>query len=168
METEYRYIDIEAVENGTGKFSIEQSIIGKNLPSRARRLAKTGSTIISTVRPNLKGFAYVEKEIENGIFSTGFAILNSKNTDVLLDKMVFYTFMYSKNMMQQMEHAMPKGQYPSINKTDIENFMFTVMPIETQQSIVAQISEYEDKIREAEQVIASTAEKKKGILEKYL
>lgn len=164
----YIYIDIDAVESGTGKFSLDKRILSQNLPSRARRLAKANSTLISTVRPNLKSFAYIENEIENSIFSTGFAILNSKNTDILLDKMIYFTFMYSKNIMQQMEEAMPKGQYPSINKTDIENFTLLLPPLAAQTQIIDQIQALETKIKDAQAVMDKTAEHKKAVLDSYL
>ena len=165
---EFIYIDIDAVENGTGLFSLEKRILGSNAPLRARRIAKSGSTVISTVRPNLKGFIYIEKEIEYSIFSTGFAILQSKNEQILLNKMLYYIFMFSENMMQQMIAAMPKGQYPSINKDDIENFMLSVPPLEEQERIVQEIENYEAAITVAKSVLSACADKKKMILEKWL
>lgn len=164
----YIYVDIDAVENGTGKFSLDKRILSQDLPSRAKRLAKPGSTLISTVRPNLKGFAYIENEIENSIFSTGFAILKSKDEKVLLNPMIYYLFMYSKDLMEQIEKAMPKGQYPSINRTDIENFVLPVLDITEQQKIVTQIQFLENKIKQAEKIMSESGDKKKAILEKYL
>ena len=165
---EFIYIDIDAVENGTGLFSLEKRILGSNAPLRARRIAKSGSTVISTVRPNLKGFIYIEKEIKYSIFSTGFAILQSKNEQILLNKMIYYIFMFSENMMQQMIAAMPKGQYPSINKDDIENFMLPVPSLAEQQRIVQEIENYEAAITTAKLVQSACADKKKKILEKWL
>ena len=165
---EFIYIDIDAVENGTGLFSLEKRILGSNAPLRARRIAKSGSTVISTVRPNLKGFIYIEKETKYSIFSTGFAILQSKNEQILLNKMIYYIFMFSENMMQQMIAAMPKGQYPSINKDDIENFMLPVPSLAEQQRIVQEIENYEAAITTAKLVQSACADKKKKILEKWL
>ncbi|MGM9759493.1 MAG: N-6 DNA methylase, partial [Parabacteroides sp.] len=48
-EKEYTYVDIDSVENQTGIIRFDKTIVGKNAPSRARRLAKDGSTLISTV-----------------------------------------------------------------------------------------------------------------------
>ncbi|WP_274584738.1 N-6 DNA methylase [Neisseria leonii] len=162
------YIDIEAVENGTGKYSLEQVILGKNAPSRAKRFASKGSTLISTVRPNLKGFAYIDKDIPNSVFSTGFAVLKSKNEAILLNLMIYYLFMYSDNLMSQMMMAMPKGQYPSINKDDIENFVLPIPSIKKQTEILAQIAEYEAQIAACEQKMQSLPAQKQAILAKYL
>ena len=144
-------------------------ITAKNAPSRARRLAKSGSTIISTVRPNLKGFSFIEHEIENAIFSTGFAILESKDESRLLNKWIFNLFMYSDDLMEQMKTAMPKGQYPSINKTDIESFQIPIPNnMETQKSIVAEISGYEAEIAACEAKIQGLPAQKQAVLAKYL
>lgn len=167
-EKEYIYVDIESIKNGEGVFSTENKIIGGNAPSRARRIAKANSTIISTVRPNLKGFAFIENEIKDSVFSTGFAILKSKNTEKLLDKMIYLMFMYSEHLMKQMTGAMPKGQYPSINKSDIEAFTIPVPSLLEQQRIVAQITTYEKKINNARSVMVSIAAKKSAVLEKWL
>lgn len=163
---EYIYIDIDAVENGTGRINTNKKIIGINAPSRARRYARANSTIISTVRPNLKGFAFIEQEFEKSVYSTGFAILNSKDSSVIKDKLIYAQFMYSDALMQQMLVAMPKGQYPSINKTDIESFEI-IIP-DNQQQTIEVIASYEKEIEVARTIIESVPTRKQAILDKYL
>lgn len=166
-DKEFTYVDIDAVRNGEGTFVTDKKILGSNAPSRARRLARSNSTLVSTVRPNLKGFAYVEKEIKDAVYSTGFAVLKSKDTEVLLDKMIYYMFMYSKDLMEQMIAAMPKGSYPSINKDDIENFTIPVLSIDDQKKIVAVVSSYESEISKAKLIMDSAPTRKQAILRKY-
>ena len=163
----FTYVDIDAVRNGEGTFVTDKKILGSNAPSRARRLARSNSTLVSTVRPNLKGFAYVENEIKDAVYSTGFAVLKSKDTEVLLDKMIYYMFMYSNDLMEQMIAAMPKGSYPSINKDDIENFIIPIPPIDEQKKIVAEVVNYEAKIAKAKVVMESVPARKQAILRKY-
>lgn len=167
-EKVFTYIDIESVRNGEGTFSTENKILGKNAPSRARRLVKSDTTIISTVRPNLKGFAFIEEEIRDSVFSTGFAVIKSKNTDLLLDKMIFNLFMYSSDLMNQMITAMPKGQYPSINKGNIDNFTIPILPLSEQERIVKEISAIEEEINLCKKQIQDAPLKKQAILDKYL
>lgn len=167
-QKEFVYIDIDSVENGEGRFRTDKKIIGATAPSRARRYAKSDSVLISTVRPNLKGFAYIENEIKEAVYSTGFAILKSLDASMLLNKLLYEYFMYSDNLMRQMIEAMPKGQYPSINKADIEALTIPVPPLAEQQKIVAQISAQEEKIAEAKRVMAECPEKKQAILDKWL
>lgn len=167
-EKEYTYVDIDAVENETGIISFDKKITGKNAPSRARRLAKEESTLISTVRPNLRGFAYIDSERSDTIYSTGFAIIRSKDTKKLLNKIIYLCFMYNQDLMAQMINAMPKGSYPSINQSDINNLILLVPTPTVQKEIIKEVSTCEVKIAAAKAIINSGAERKQAILDKYL
>lgn len=162
------YVDIDSVEKGTGVVDYSNEIQGNSVPSRARRLAKNHSTIISTVRPYLKGFAYIEDQPENVIFSTGFAILKSKNTEVLLDKVIYYYFMYSENLMKQMEAAMPKAAYPSINKSDIDNFKIALPDIKQQKELIESLDKLKYDIQKNKATVDESTEKKHAIIQSYL
>lgn len=167
-QKEFIYIDIESVKNGEGTFETDKKIIGALAPSRARRYAKSDSVLISTVRPNLKGFAYIENEIKGAVYSTGFAILKTLDSSNFLNKLLYEYFMYSDDLMRQMTEAMPKGQYPSINKTDIEAFKIPVPPLAEQQKIVAQITALEEKITQAKRIMSGCPHKKQTVLDKWL
>ena len=167
-DKEYTYVDIDAVENETGAIRFDKKIVGKNAPSRARRLAKDESTLISTVRPNLHGFAYLETERPNTIYSTGFAIIRSKSTEKLLNKMIYLCFRYSQDLMAQMINAMPKGAYPSINQSDINELILSVPTVDVQKEIIKNVYNCEAKIAEAKAVIDGSAGRKQAILDKYL
>ena len=128
-DDEFIYIDIETVGKGNGVIDFSQRLSGKNAPTRARRIAKNGNTIISTVRPNLKGFAFIDTDnINDCVFSTGFAVLESKNTQIILDKVIYYFFMFMDELMQQMKNKMGKSSYPSINKNDIKKLSIPCSP----------------------------------------
>ncbi|MFY4862017.1 N-6 DNA methylase [Aliarcobacter butzleri] len=160
------YVDIDSVGKADGSISYENIILGKDAPSRARRIVKNDSVVISTVRPYLKGFAYVEKQTPNCIFSTGFAVIQGK--EKLSSKYLFLLFMFSNLLMKQMEEAMPKSSYPSINKKDIENFKIPLPSLETQKEIVSRIEKLESIISEAKKIIDNAKDKKEAILKKYL
>lgn len=76
--------------------------------------------------------------------------------------------MYSNELMEQMVKAMPKGQYPSINKKDIENFYINVPSLEEQISIISQIEKLEAEIKKAKEIISTIPERKKAVLDNYL
>ncbi len=135
-EKKFIYVDIDSVGKGNGEIDYSNEILGKDAPSRARRIAKKGEFIISSVRPYLKGFAFINKDILNSIYSTGFFVLNSKSGDIVLNKLLYLYFMHYTPLMEQMESNMGKGQYPSINRNDIENFRFPLPDPETRNRIV--------------------------------
>ena len=164
----FTYVDIESMQNGKGVISFDKKVIGNNAPSRARRIAKNDSVIISTVRPYLKGFAYLENVPKNTIFSTGFAILKSKNDTEYITKLVYYYFMYSSNLMKQMEAKMPKASYPSINKTDIELLKIPLIDIKEQTKITKLINKIEKENTGLKNKIETIPQRKEEILKKYL
>lgn len=132
------YVDISCVQNGTGKIDYSNIIKANEAPSRARRIAKEKDILISTVRPNLKGFAFIEElpSAINTIFSTGFAILEIKDTNIVIPKYLYLVFMNSFNLMSQMMHVMEKSSYPSINIENIKSFVVTIPDIEVQERII--------------------------------
>jgi len=164
---EFIYIDIDAIQNGTGVINWSKVIRGNQAPSRARRLALSGSTLISTVRPNLKGFAYVEDEKPNAVYSTGLAILKSKSTEDVEDKMIYYQFMYSDKMLRQMIDAMPQGSYPSISVADLLSFEI-VTNIKNSTLVMNDMSRLEKDLNTLRMRQSAIPSQKQEILDKYL
>lgn len=76
--------------------------------------------------------------------------------------------MFSDDLMKQMETAMPKAAYPSINKDDIDNLRIPALSINEQMSIVAQIEASELEITKARTLIENATSEKQAILDKYL
>lgn len=164
---EMLYIDIDSVEKETGKINFNDKIPCKNLPTRARRIARADSVIISTVRPYLKGFVYIKDEIKDSIFSTGFAILNGKE-NIAKSQFVYYCFMFVDDLMRQIEIKMPKSSYPSINTDDIGSFIISLPPLEIQEKIVQNIELVEQQIDFLNLKLEFLEKEKEKILQKYL
>ncbi|HEE9506849.1 TPA: restriction endonuclease subunit S [Campylobacter coli] len=164
---EMLYIDIDSVEKETGKINFNDKIPCKNLPTRARRIARADSVIISTVRPYLKGFVYIKDEIKDSIFSTGFAILNGKE-NIAKSQFVYYCFMFVDDLMRQIEIKMPKSSYPSINTDDIGSFTISLPPLEIQEKIVQNIELVEQQIDFLNLKLEFLEKEKEKILQKYL
>ncbi len=139
-ENEFTYIDISSVENGTGEIHFDNYIKGNEAPSRARRAIKNGDILLSTVRPNLKAFAYLNNIPHNCIASTGFAVLTP--TDKVIGK-YFFHLLFLEDLQKQMIGKMGKGSYPSINQTDVENLSFPLPSIEIQQRIADELEHYQ-------------------------
>ena len=168
-DDEFIYIEIESVGKNNGIIDCSKRLIGRNAPNRARRIAKNGNTIISTVRPYLKGFAFIDIDnIDDCVFSTGFTILESKDQKTLLNKVIFYFFMYMDELMEQMKSTMEQSSYPSINEDDIKNYQIPVPLLDVQQQLVAEVEQLEVKITQAQAMIDKATERKNAILKKYL
>ena len=141
----FYYIDISSVENCSGKILLNNQLKGIEAPSRARRRIFNGDILLSTVRPNLKAFAYLTGIPENAVASTGFAVLTP--TKHILGRFVYY-LLFEDTVLSQMIERMGKGSYPSINQKDVEQLKIPLPPLKIQKQIVAQIEE-EQKLIEA-------------------
>ncbi len=166
--SKFTYVDIDSVGKGSGKIDYNKQVAGDKAPSRAKRLAEDQTAIISTVRPYLKGFAFVKKEPIDTIFTTGFALINSKDEDKNLAQLLYYYFMFSNELMRQMKEKMPKSSYPSINKDDIDSFLIPEVKITNQKKIVSEIEKLEKEIEKLENSIKNTEQEKKLVLTKFL
>jgi len=76
-DQEYHYIELSSIDNSGNVNEITQDI-GKNLPSRARRLISKNDVIISSVEGSLDKVALITNDDNNLLCSTGFYVVNSQ------------------------------------------------------------------------------------------
>lgn len=84
-KVEYKYIELfNIVANGEITDCMVE--VGQDLPSMARRKVATGDVIVSSIEGSLSSVAWVEKEYDQALCSTGFHVINSKsfNSETLL------------------------------------------------------------------------------------
>ena len=148
-ESDFVYIDISSVDSRTGMIDRTQKIKGTNAPSRARRGLSNGDVLLSTVRPNLKAFAYVDFVPNGCVASTGFAILTPKN----INGKYLYYMLLDDFVGKQFEAAMGKGMYPSINKSDLENLEILLPTKDEQETLVKQIEAELKLVKPSENII---------------
>lgn len=148
---EFSYVDISSVDNRTGQINYSNVMKGTDAPSRARRAFEKDDILLSTVRPNLRAFAYVDREnTENCIASTGFAVLKCNPS---VNSKYLYFVLLQDELVNQMIGMMGKGAYPSINQNDVGNLFFPLPPLSVQEKIVAEIEGYQKIIDGAKQVV---------------
>lgn len=152
---DFIYIDISSINSQTGKIDVNQKVKGTNAPSRAKRGLREGDVLLSTVRPNLKAFAYVDFETENCVASTGFAVLTPKN----INGKYLYYMLLDDFVGKQLEAAMGKGMYPSVNRSDLENLEILLPTIEEQIEMVKKIEAELTLIRPSENIMETFATK---------
>jgi len=126
------YIDIDTVENNTGNIRQAKEIIGKDAPSRARRVVHYNDVIMSTVRPYLKAFAIILESHDSYICSTGFAVLTGKE---LLNPHYLLYMLFSKVVITQCNKMMVGGQYPALNSQQVSQIVIPVPSVFEQKKI---------------------------------
>jgi type I restriction enzyme S subunit len=80
-------------------------------PSRARRVLRNGDTIIGTVRPGNRSFAFIHEPAENLTASTGFAVLRPnmiRNTEFV------YLAATQDSSIEHLAHVADGGAYPAV------------------------------------------------------
>jgi len=155
-QEEYIYIDVSSVGKGNGLIDHSNIINSSDLPSRAKRKIKKGSVIISSVRPNLKGFSIIDFNPKNHVVSTGFMVLDVN--EKFDNRFIYYSF-YTKNVMNQMIARMGKGSYPSINQADFKELSIHIPSIEQQVKIADRL-DFENSIVQSNKKLIEIYSKK--------
>lgn len=81
----YQYIELANVD-AIGGIIAPELILGKDLPTRARRMVKKGQVIMSSIEGSLQSCALITEAFDNSLCSTGFFVLDSSkyNAETLL------------------------------------------------------------------------------------
>ena len=132
---DFLYIDIESIDNKKQIINEVKNIKTANAPSRASRYTKKGDIVFSMVRPYLRNIAKIERD--NCIASTGFFVC-SPVKEILLSTYCYY-LMISSYVVDGLNHFMKGDNSPSINKKDIDEWLFPIPPIAEQLRIVDKI-----------------------------
>ena len=136
------YIDINSVEEG---MILERKYIPlDSAPSRARRIVRDRDILLSTVRPNLRHFAFVKKANPNTIASTGFAVIRAKKAEPRFLYYYLTTEFVTKYLTQIAEE--PASTYPAFTPDVVENLNMSYPPPEEQTRIATVLSWFDDLI----------------------
>lgn len=141
---DFDYVDIGSVSYANGIEKTERFNF-KDSPSRARRIANPGNTVISTVRTYLKAIDFISEAKSAFIFSTGFAILQSNTIN---DKFLYH-FVRSDAFTEQVTVNSTGMSYPAINSTDLSKLWLAVPPSQEQRQIVSYIEAQSTRIDKA-------------------
>jgi type I restriction enzyme S subunit len=161
----FLYVDIDSVDGGTGKIRNPKQILGKKAPSRARRVIHENDVIMSTVRPYLKAFAIVPRELDGQICSTGFAVL-SCGSDVL--PYFLLNVLFSSQIINQCNRMMVGAQYPALNQSQVSKITVPLPPLSEQQKIADIFMSIDRKFELERKEKASFERIKRGLMDMLL
>lgn len=158
-DAEINYIDIGSVEYGKGIGNVQKLVFSK-APSRARRIVRTGDTIISTVRTYLKAVAYIDEQYDNHICSTGFAVFTPKAG---MDKKFFSYALLDYDFILDVERRSVGVSYPAITSSVLGTLKAIFPPIGEQTAIASYLNH---RIAEIDELI-SNLQSQAGMLDTY-
>ena len=136
------YIDIASVDNGF--ITAAQEIKFSEAPTRARRIVKNKDILLSTVRPNLRHYAFVQNAKDNTIASTGFAVISCKN----INPRFLYYFLTSNNVTDYLSAIAEShtSTYPSFPPEILEELEIPFPSEDEQEKIANILGSLDDKI----------------------
>ena len=134
---EFKYIDIDSIDNKTHRIISPKILKVKNAPSRASRYTQPGDVLFSMVRPYLKNIALVEED--SCIASTGFFVCSPMQ---LLTSEYCYYMMLSDYVVYGLNQYMKGDNSPSINNGHITSWLYPIPPINEQLRISAEIKKW--------------------------
>lgn len=124
LPVEIEYVDLANTKNGI--IELTTPYLSDEAPSRARRKLMDGDTIVGTVRPGNRSFAFIKKPSDILTGSTGFAVLSPK-------KKIYAEFIYiaatSDEAISRLAHLADGGAYPAV-RSDVVSGLVTVIPEE--------------------------------------
>jgi type I restriction enzyme, S subunit len=166
--TEFTYLDVSSVNKETKEIETPTVLLGKDAPSRAKKLIRIGDVIFATVRPTHCRVALIPEEFDEQVCSTGYFVLRAKEN--VNNKLVFY-FLLTKGFNEKMEKLQKGASYPAVTDNDVKGILFSFpKSLKEQQTIVRQLDALRAETQKLEVVyqkkINDLEELKKSILQK--
>jgi type I restriction enzyme S subunit len=156
----FRYIDIASATQGRLSIPDDETEY-RNAPSRARRVLRDGDVIMSTVRPNLKAFAFCQLPAGNFVASTGFAVLRAR--EETHPRFILYSIL-SDDVTRQIERFVVGSNYPALNSSDVRRLLIPNLSPAEQQRIGEIIGTVDVAIDQTEALIAKSQQIKAGLM----
>jgi type I restriction enzyme S subunit len=151
-EQEFQYIDIGSIDNESNLIVSPKVFLGKDAPSRARRLVKNGDVLFSTVRTYLKNIARVPAKLDGVLTSTGIAIIRpAQDID---SNFIFYRVL-SEEFIRNISSSMDGTLYPAVRDSDVSSAQIAIPPANEQKRIAAKIDALMDRSRQAREYLES-------------
>jgi len=130
---EFRYVDIGGV--GRGELVEDPARIAfADAPSRARRLVRSGDTVVSTVRTYLRAVWPVRGDTGDLVVSTGFAVLSPRPE---LDAQYLGWLAQSDVVIDEIVARSVGMSYPAINGSEVGDIEVPLPPLARQRAISA-------------------------------
>ena len=160
----FRYIDVSSVSNTLFKIIDTNYLLGKEAPSRARKLIQSEDIIFATVRPTLKRIAIVQDEYNGEVCSTGYCVLKADKKEIY--PLFLYFSLLPDYFIRKIEKLQRGASYPAIRDYDLKKQIISVPPLPEQRKIAYVLSTVQKAIEQQDKLIKTTTELKKALMQK--
>jgi type I restriction enzyme S subunit len=141
---EIKYIDVSSISNEFLKIIEYKTYLGKDAPSRARKILKENDVIFATVRPYLRRIAFITEEYNGFYGSTAFCVLRP-NVKKIFPYFLFYYVSTDKFVYKVSGYQIGSG-YPAITDDHIKNERISLPSLPEQQEIAEILQTVDQKI----------------------
>lgn len=163
---EFTYLDVSSVNKETKEIEGATIMLGKDAPSRAKKLVRTNDVIFATVRPTHSRVAIITDEYDGQICSTGYFVLRGK--EHIENKYLFY-FLLTDEFNQQMEKLQKGASYPAVTDAEVKNvFLRYPKSLPEQQRLVALLDRCFAAIDRAKVLAEQNLQNARALFESYL
>jgi type I restriction enzyme S subunit len=159
----FNYISLSDVDEVNSRINKTTQVF-KTAPSRARRIVNKGDILLSTVRPNLQGFAIIREDVNDLIASTGFSIISATKC---YNEFIYYN-LFSNSFSKQFYQLIVGTNYPAINSSDVFNLKVALPPLPEQQKIAEILSTWDIAIEKQNELIRQLELRKRGLMQQLL
>lgn len=160
---EFEYISLSDVDSDSFDISTSHQIF-QTAPSRARRIVSKGDVVISTVRPNLRGFFLAKEDKKDLIASTGFAVL----TPTECDSQYLLSCFFSQIVSKQFYSLVVGSNYPAVNSSDVAKLKLAVPPLAEQRKIAEILGVWDEAIEKQSRLIEKLELRKRALMQRLL
>ncbi|QKG72278.1 restriction endonuclease subunit S [Erythrobacter mangrovi] len=133
-------------------------------PSRARRLAKPGDAIYSTVRPLLRR-CFRAPDNPKAVYSTGYAVLGGGEK---LNPRFLYHLLTSPDFERQINARLTGSNYPAISAGDLGEVSVPLPPISQQNETAELLDAFDREIDLLAERATLLREQRRGLMQKIL
>lgn len=162
---EFKYIDLSSVKQGSISETLPVFTFDES-PVRARRLMSKGDILMSTVRPNLQGFARITFEPSSYVCSTGFSVLSPRDPD---DSEFLFQSLFCPRFSAQISKLLVGSSYPAINSSEIKALtVYYPRDKNSRIRIAAILATWDRAIEQVTKLIEAKTRLKKGLMQQLL
>lgn len=151
----FRYVELSNINSSIGIIDGYSEVLGKETPSRAKRILKKDDIIVSSVEGSLEKVALVDEEQDGFLASTGFFQFRSK--EILPE--VLLVLAKSPVLQMQLEKYCAGTILTAVPKEAIKNMLLPILTQSTQQKISDLACQSHEARRKAKELLEEAKKK---------
>ncbi len=159
----FRYVDVSGVSNEAFQIVETKKLMGREAPSRARKLIETDDVIFATVRPTLRRVALIPHELNGQICSTGYCVIKANREN--LEPAYAYYYLLTDHVNSQVENLQKGATYPAINDSDLFDLLIPLPPLPEQRAIARALRSVQEAKEARRRELALERERKAALMQ---